>query len=65
MLGSVNAARGHFQMAVDDLAQAHLTWGALAAGLITHRYAWDQVAGLGDQHPADGIKEVVEWSQAR
>ena len=27
MLGSVNAARGHFQMAVDDLAQAQLRWG--------------------------------------
>ena len=28
MLGSVNAARGHFQMAADDLSQAHLRWDA-------------------------------------
>lgn len=41
MLGSVNAARGHFQIAADDLAQAHLHWGAQIAGLTTHRYSWD------------------------
>jgi glucose 1-dehydrogenase len=63
MLGSVNAARGHFQMAADDLAQAHLRWGAQIAGLITHRYSWDQFAGLIDQHQPDAIKEVIEWSQ--
>src|ERR1700728_234443 len=34
-LGSVNAARGHFQMAADDLVQARLRWGAQIAGLIT------------------------------
>jgi len=61
MLGSVNAARGHFQMAVDDLAQAHLRWGAQIAGLITDRYSPDQFAGLTGQHRADSIKEVIEW----
>ena len=63
MLGSVNAARGHFQMAADDLAQGHLRWGAQIAGLITHRYSWDRFAGLMDQHPSDAIKEVIEWAQ--
>ena len=62
MLGSVNAARGHFQMAVDDLAQAHLRWGSLIAGLITHRYSLDQFAGLMDHHQPDAIKEVIEWA---
>src|ERR1035441_4389439 len=61
MLGSVNAARGHFQMAVDDLAQAHLRWGSRIAGLITHRYSLDQFAGLMDHHQPDAIKEVIEW----
>ena len=61
MLGSVNAARGHFQMAVDDLAQAHLRWGAQIQGLITNRYSPDQFAGLKDQHQPDAIKEVIEW----
>ena len=63
MLGSVNAARGHFQMAADDLAQAHLRWGAQIAGLITNRYTRDQFAGLKDQRQTDAIKEVIEWAQ--
>jgi glucose 1-dehydrogenase len=62
MLGSVNAARGHFQMAADDLAQAHLRWGAHIGGLITHRYSPDQFSGLMDQHQSDAIKEVIEWA---
>jgi threonine dehydrogenase-like Zn-dependent dehydrogenase len=62
MLGSVNAARGHFQMATDDLAQAHLRWGAHIAGLITHRYSSDQFSGLMNEHPSDSIKEVIEWA---
>jgi threonine dehydrogenase-like Zn-dependent dehydrogenase len=63
MLGSVNAARGHFRMAADDLSQAHLRWGAQIAGLITNRYSWDQFAGLMDQHQPKAIKEVIEWGQ--
>jgi threonine dehydrogenase-like Zn-dependent dehydrogenase len=61
MLGSVNAARGHFQMAADDLAQSHLRWGGQIAALITHRYSMDQFAGLMDHHQSDAIKEVIEW----
>jgi threonine dehydrogenase-like Zn-dependent dehydrogenase len=64
MLGSVNAARGHFQMAVDDLAQAHLRWGAQVAGLITHRYSCDEFAALMDHHQPDAIKEVIEWAKS-
>jgi glucose 1-dehydrogenase len=63
MIGSVNAARGHFQMAADDLAQAHLRWGAQVAGLITNRYKWDQFSGMIDQHQPDAIKQVIEWAQ--
>lgn len=62
MLGSVNAARGHYQMAADDLEQAHLRWGKLVAGLITHRYSRDQAAGPLAHHQPDAIKEVVEWA---
>jgi threonine dehydrogenase-like Zn-dependent dehydrogenase len=64
MLGSVNAARGHFQMAADDLARAHLRWGVQIAALITNRYSPDQFAGLMDQPQPDAIKEVIEWAQA-
>jgi glucose 1-dehydrogenase len=62
MLGSVNAAPGHFQMAADDLAQAHLHWGAHLAGLITHRYSPDQFSSLMEEHHPDAIKEVIEWA---
>jgi|SRR5665213_2978015 len=62
MLGSVNAARGHFQMAVNDLSQAQLRWGGHIAALITNRYPASQFAELVSNHPTDAIKEVIEWS---
>jgi threonine dehydrogenase-like Zn-dependent dehydrogenase len=61
MLGSVNAARGHFQMGADDLADAHLRWGAHLEGLITQRYTPDQFLGSAGHHEPDSIKQVVEW----
>ena len=63
MLGSVNAARGHFQMAADDLAHAQLRWGGQIGTLITHRYSPEQFAGLAERHQSDAIKEVIEWGQ--
>jgi threonine dehydrogenase-like Zn-dependent dehydrogenase len=62
MLGSVNAARGHFQMAVDDLSQAQLRWGAHIAALITNRYPSSQFAESVSHHPPDAIKELIEWT---
>jgi threonine dehydrogenase-like Zn-dependent dehydrogenase len=61
MLGSVNAARGHFQMAIDDLSQAQLRWGSQIAALITNRYPSSQFAALVSNHPPNAIKEVIEW----
>jgi threonine dehydrogenase-like Zn-dependent dehydrogenase len=62
MLGSVNAARGHFQMGVDDLTVAHLRWGDHIAGLITNRYSYSQFAASVNDHPPDAIKAVIEWT---
>jgi threonine dehydrogenase-like Zn-dependent dehydrogenase len=62
MLGSVNAARDHFQMAVDDLASAHLRWGDHAARLITHRHLLSDFEAALSKHPADEIKSVIEWA---
>jgi threonine dehydrogenase-like Zn-dependent dehydrogenase len=64
MIGSVNAARGHFQMGARHLEQAHSRWGEQLNKLITQRYTPDQFAGSADQHEANSIKEVVEWSPA-
>jgi threonine dehydrogenase-like Zn-dependent dehydrogenase len=62
MLGSVNAARGHFQMAVDDLACARQRWGEHVAQLITHRYPYPDFETALHQHPSDQIKAVIEWA---
>ena len=64
MLGSVNAARGHFQMAVDDLAHAHLRWGAHLEKLITHRRSPEEFREMLGHHESDIIKEVIEWPAA-
>jgi glucose 1-dehydrogenase len=62
MVGSVNAARGHFQMAVDDLSEAQLRWGGQIAALITNRYSLSEFAESVSNHPPDAIKEVIEWA---
>jgi threonine dehydrogenase-like Zn-dependent dehydrogenase len=65
LVGSVNAARDHYQMAVDDLAAASLQWGDLVEELITHRYPYaDFMSALG-QHPEGEIKVVVEWANRK
>lgn len=64
MVGSVNASRDHFQMAVDDMAYATLRWGDLVTRLITHRHAYTDFAAALTSHPADEIKSVVEWGAA-
>lgn len=62
MLGSVNAARGHFQMAVNDLRRAHLRWGNHIASLITHKHSVSEFMQSVEHHQPDDIKTVVEWS---
>jgi glucose 1-dehydrogenase len=62
MVGSVNAARGHFEQAVEDLEHAQLRWGTHVAGLITNRHRYDDVGGALARHGQDEIKVVVEWN---
>lgn len=62
MLGSVNAARDHYQTAVDDLGRARLMWGELVTGLITNRHPYGDFADAFAHHGAEEIKVVVEWS---
>jgi threonine dehydrogenase-like Zn-dependent dehydrogenase len=64
MIGSVNAARGHFQLAVNDLIQAYLRWGTHMEKLITHRHRFTDFSTALTQHPQDEIKVVIEWSRA-
>lgn len=62
MLGSVNAARGHFQMAVDDLAQARLRWGDHISSLITNRHPHTDFEGTLHHHAPNEIKSIIEWA---
>jgi len=62
MVGSVNAARDHYQMAVDDLAHAQLLWGEHVAKLITHKHPTSEFDSALHQHTSDEIKAVIEWS---
>jgi threonine dehydrogenase-like Zn-dependent dehydrogenase len=61
MVGSVNASRDHYQMAVDDLMTAHLQWGDHLDRLITNRYPHADFAAALDRHDENEIKVVLEW----
>jgi threonine dehydrogenase-like Zn-dependent dehydrogenase len=63
MIGSVNASRGHFQMAVDDLAHARLAWGDHVARLISHRRPYTEFKTALTRHEEDEIKVVLEWKR--
>ncbi|MBV6423538.1 MAG: L-threonine 3-dehydrogenase [Steroidobacteraceae bacterium] len=62
MIGSVNAAPAHWEMAVGDLAAAHRLWGDHVARLISHRHPADDFEVALDHHGTDEIKVVLEWS---
>ena len=62
MVGSVNAARDHFQMAVNDLVHARLFWGDHVAQLITNRHPYDDFDTALHKHTPDEIKAVIEWN---
>ena len=61
MIGSVNAARDHFQMAVDDLAHARLLWGDHLTKLITDKHRFDDFLSAFQHHADNEIKSVIEW----
>jgi len=61
MLGSVNDAPGHFQLAVNDLCAAHLRWGDHLRSLITHRFKPEEFDRALGEHRPEEIKAVIEW----
>jgi glucose 1-dehydrogenase len=65
MVGSVNAARDHFQLAVDDLGRGHLLWGNHLKTLITGRFPFRDYEKALHGHTVDEIKTVVEWGTGR
>lgn len=63
MVGSVNASRDHFQMAVDDLEQARTMWPGLVEGLITGRRPYAEFMTALSRHDPDEIKVTLEWGR--
>lgn len=63
LVGSVNAARDHYQMAVDDLSSADARWPGLVAQLITHRHPYTNFLNALKEHPSDEIKAVLQWTE--
>ena len=61
MVGSVNASRDHYQMAVDDLMTAHVRWGDHPDRLITNRYPHTAFTAALGRHEENEIKVVLEW----
>jgi glucose 1-dehydrogenase len=65
LVGSVNASRDHFQLAVNDLVQAKTRWHDHGAALITQRHNYTEFANALQHHGSDEIKVVLEWSGGR
>ncbi|HUZ46376.1 MAG TPA: glucose 1-dehydrogenase [Terriglobia bacterium] len=63
MIGSVNASRKHFEMAVEDLGKAYKTWGKTMEQIITHVVPYPDFAEVLEKHPDNEIKAVIEWSK--
>ncbi len=65
LYGSVNAARDHYQMAVDDLQQACLKWPGQVEKLITDHLPYTDFATALNSSKPDEIKVVLEWNQPK
>ncbi len=61
MVGSVNAGRDHYQMAVDDLISASLLWGDHVEKLVTHHFPYTDFQAAFNQNLQNAIKVVIEW----
>jgi threonine dehydrogenase-like Zn-dependent dehydrogenase len=63
MIGSVNASRKHFEMAVEDLGKGYKTWGETMERLITHVVPYTDFTEVLEKHPDNEIKAVIEWGK--
>ena len=62
MMGSVNASRDHFQVAIDDLSHAEANWPGAVQKLITTRYSRDGYEQAFTAQKSDTIKSIIEWA---
>jgi glucose 1-dehydrogenase len=64
ILGSVNAAPKHFELAMRDLEKAKHHWGSLMEELITTRISYREFREALNVRSVDDIKTVIEWDKA-
>jgi threonine dehydrogenase-like Zn-dependent dehydrogenase len=62
VLGSVNAGIQHYRQAVEYLAQSKKRWPDLIKKVITHRFPFKDFIQAFEQHPADEIKAIIDWT---
>lgn len=63
LIGSVNAGKEHFKMAVDDLIKAADQWGNIVRKMITERINISDYKQAFDKHSSDEIKMIIEWKK--
>jgi threonine dehydrogenase-like Zn-dependent dehydrogenase len=62
IVGSVNAGKKHWQMAVEDLERAGQRWGNLMEQLITKRFDATFFKNAFEHQGAEEIKNVITWN---
>lgn len=63
LVGSVNASRSHFQLAIDELECAYNRWGQHIGKLITHHFSSTQFTEALSIHDPEEIKVFVDWAK--
>ena len=61
VLGSVNAAKKHWKLAIDDLEQGQKKWPKIMSKLITSRFKKEQFKEICQTRSKDEIKCVIAW----
>lgn len=61
MLGSVNAAKKHWDLAIRDLEQANEKWGSAISKLISSRVPCDRFHQAISEDSKEEIKRVLTW----
>ncbi|MFI5334886.1 MAG: hypothetical protein ACHQT8_06990, partial [Chlamydiales bacterium] len=63
-IGSVNASKKHWEMAVRDLTESAKKWEGALRSMITARIPYHKLLDLLEHPSKDDIKTVVNWGAA-
>jgi glucose 1-dehydrogenase len=62
MFGSVNAAKKHYEIAIEDLCKSRQVWGNIIDELITDKFPYLEFLQALQKHSEKEIKSIIEWS---